>query len=138
MTIRPIICAAVVALGLAVAGYAQAAGQKPPELVAGLHRQAPEAFQTAWRQYVNSRKPYAFALAIDGSSASSYFCAEFACEPGDAEFYAIRTCKRGATAGISCKIYARGRRVVWDGPFPWPVERDVLADYWIWRSSTAQ
>ena len=132
-----------VVLGLAVAGCVQEpAVSSESDAVNALHSQAPKPFRDVWRQYISSARPFALALALDGSAAGSYICARSPCgtPSSNPEQRAIRTCERasGRTPGMSCDVYALGRRVVWDAPFPWPVDGDVMADYWFERSRSSQ
>ncbi len=72
--------------------------------------------QTFFIQYNREDRPAAFAVSVDGRSASYRYCPNVAdrCVLENNQRKAIQRCQE-LSGGVPCKIYAIEHRVVWKG-----------------------
>ena len=70
-----------------------------------------------FKSYLNLPDPLAFAVSPDGKYSGWYFCNEkSACLGASANYEALNYCNDSTPRGSgSCKLYAMGRKVVWNG-----------------------
>lgn len=70
-----------------------------------------------FKSYLNLPDPLAFAVSPDGRYSGWYFCTEKnSCLGASANYEAVNYCNETTPRGSgSCKLYAMGKKVVWDG-----------------------
>ncbi len=79
-----------------------------------------------FRQYLNYDKPLAFAVSTDGRRVGWTQCESSSCSQAQAAYKAISFCEASDTTGRTrCKIYARGKKVVWKGPVKVVLAQDL-------------
>ena len=76
---------------------------------------APE-IQALFREYMKNSSPSVFVVSTDGDTAVYLYCPDVydGCIPGINTFHAIEDCEKDS-GGVPCKIYAKGRSIVWKG-----------------------
>ncbi len=76
------------------------------------------AVQAIFERYMGEINPTLFVVSTDGQYARYTYCPAYAdaCYPaaGATKSKALRSCEE-QSGGVSCKVYALGRRVVWKG-----------------------
>lgn len=70
------------------------------------------AAQTGFAHYQGLNSPSHFALAADGRAYGYSYCANSSCT-GNGQTAALDSCQQ-RSAGVACRLYAKGRNVVWD------------------------
>lgn len=76
--------------------------------------------QSSLKRYLNLEAPLAFAVSADGRHSQAMFCSNPPCtSPGSSEA-ATMLCQKKANGG-ACKIYAVGKKIVWQGQTNPPV-----------------
>ncbi len=75
---------------------------------------APEV-QAHLDDYMEKSSPAVFVVSTDGNVGAGYYCPDVfdGCMPSNHTFRAIKDCQE-VSEGVPCKIYAKGRRVVWE------------------------
>ena len=70
--------------------------------------------QRDFDKYMKSERPTVFFVAIDGGSYSYSYCADIdGCLTSSATYRAMKNCQKYSN-GVPCKIYAKGRKIVWE------------------------
>ena len=71
--------------------------------------------QDFYTRYLEEPRPMIFAVSIDGRHANFTFCAAGKRCVDSTPFETIQYCEI-RSKGIPCKVYAKGRLVVWENP----------------------
>ena len=70
--------------------------------------------ERAFERYKDETNPTYFAVSENGSYYGYSYCSDSKCRK-DGQGVALYSCKKRA-GDVPCRIFARGREIVWDGP----------------------
>ncbi len=70
------------------------------------------AAQAGFAHYQALKSPSHFAIAADGHTYGYSYCASGSCT-GNSQTAALDSCQQRSN-GVACRLYAKGRAVVWD------------------------
>ena len=86
-------------------------GLKDPYVGSGPITLSPEV-EAGFERYKALNFPSRFAVSVDGAGYGYSYCPQGNCS-GNPQRVAIDSCEQ-ASGGVPCKLYAKGRNVVWD------------------------
>ena len=74
-----------------------------------------EAVEQGFKKYKELQSPTYFAVSQNGQRYGYSYCDDYKCRKGG-QHIALQYCKQPSTSSVPCKIFAREREIVWDGP----------------------